>query len=220
VHGRGRCELPAIRAEELEERVWDELIGRLSFGGFKLRGEHRPSALEAITDPARYDVQIAEYDSQLAYLDADLKKLNTIRKRLFGLLEKDRFNADEFMQRLRGTDEDIQRLLARKAEVESQMDELHNLKENMKELSDFVAVNREWLQQIQEQLYHLNPDDKKRMVESLVVGRIRISTNQEDGSWDVGPLNIRFNSNIFKVLADEGKISIFNKNGSNPSIGP
>ncbi len=45
VLGRRRCWLPTIKAEEIEDMVWSEIIQTLSVGGFGRLGEYRPSKI-------------------------------------------------------------------------------------------------------------------------------------------------------------------------------
>jgi hypothetical protein len=213
VHNRERCTLPVVDADELESLVWSELASRLSFG-FR----NTPSQLETIISPEQFDAQLSELETRLAYLDADEKKLQTRRSRVLAQLDREDFNQEEFTRMLKDCDTELTRIKDRKIEVRTEIDEIQTQKNNVQELSNFITQNKEWLVQIREDLNALNADDKKRVIESLVPGRITIETNP-DGSWEVGMMRIVFNGNIFKALADEKKISL-DKKDSNPSIRP
>jgi hypothetical protein len=202
-----------VDADELESLVWSELASRLSFG-FR----NTPSQLETIISPEQFDAQLSELETRLAYLDADEKKLQTRRSRVLAQLDREDFNQEEFTRMLKDCDTELTRIKDRKIEVRTEIDEIQTQKNNVQELSNFITQNKEWLVQIREDLNALNADDKKRVIESLVPGRITIETNP-DGSWEVGMMRIVFNGNIFKALADEKKISL-DKKDSNPSIRP
>jgi DNA invertase Pin-like site-specific DNA recombinase len=221
-----RCRIPYIKAEELEEAVWFDVIKHLSFGGFEILGEYYTSKLEKLIDPVRYDRQIAELEEQSANLTMELKKKETVRTRLFSLLEVDDFYQEEFYAKMRENDEGIARVSARLLEIQDRITTLIEAKNNEHEFVEFVRGNSDWLRSIQEELFRLSPDDKKRFIESLVDGKIRVSMGlleegQEGPEWFMEEnYRLSFNQAIFERLASEGKISGLDLNGSHRHAAP
>jgi len=221
-----RCGMAYIKAEELEEMVWHDIIKYISIGGFDSKWEYYPSKIEELIDSARYDRQIAELEEQSANLAMELRKKEKVKARLFSLLEADDFYQEEFHAKLRENDEGIARVSARLLEIQDRIATLIEAKNNEHEFVEFVRGNSDWLRSIRNELFHLSPDDKKRFVESLVDGKIRVSMGlleegQEGPEWFMEETyRLSFNQAIFERLASEGKISGLDLNGPQRHAAP
>jgi len=223
--GRRRCKLPLINAEQVENRVWYDLVETLTFGGFGHDGDYQPSKMETLVDSAHYDSQILTLENAYGRNEEELRRKELAKERLYSLLEEDKFNRDEFYQRLVKNEDEILRLKSFLADTQAKIETLREAKTNSEAFTEFVKGNLEWISGIQRELNDLSPLDKKRLAESLVDGKIsvwigRLEDREKGPEWAVGNLKFSFNRAIFDSLAAEGKLSNLTKNGHDPLPSP
>jgi site-specific DNA recombinase len=212
--GKSKCKLPIIKAEEIESQVWGSLINKLSFGGFELRGDYCPSYLERILESENYEKQIKELDIAIDNLLKEIKRKERVKQNLHTIIQDERFDINEFYNKLRSNDNEMIDLESRINDFNIKRDALQSAKANNGALLEFVKDNSEWLENMQIELANLRPDDKKIFAESLIE-KITVYKEVETGAppWGFENLSINFNRAIFERFASEGKISRLDKNG-------
>jgi DNA invertase Pin-like site-specific DNA recombinase len=223
--GRTRCKLPLINAEKIEDMVWSEIIQILTFGGFQVGGEYKPSKLETLVETAQYDEQIARFATALRHLELELKGKHRAKERVIALLESEEYDQEDFRQKLAKLNDEIITIKSSVMDNQVKIETLNEAKANSAAFVEFVRGNQEWLASIREELNALSPMDKKRLVESLIDGKIavwlgRLEPGETGPEWAIGNFKFSFNQAIFETLASEGKLPIFNKNGGNRSGSP
>jgi DNA invertase Pin-like site-specific DNA recombinase len=225
--GRRRCKLPLINAEQVENQVWYDLMETLTFGGFDpFGGGYEPSKMEILVDTAHYDDQILTLETVYGRNEEELRRKELAKSRIFDLLETDDFDRDEFHYQLIRTDDEILRLKSLLADIQGKIENLREAKANNEAFIEFIRGNQEWLSGIRQELHDLSPEDKKRLVESLVDGKIdvfRVWPCEDEGETGPGwAQNWRFSFNraILDNLAAEGKLSYLTKNDRSRSGSP
>lgn len=233
--GRRRCKLPLINAEQIENEVWYDLMETLTFGGFDPyfgyepskrpgQGDHYP--LEILVDTAQYDDQILTLETVYGRNEEELRRKELSKSRIFDLLETDDFDRDEFHHQFIRTGDEILRLKSLLADIQGKIENLREAKANNEAFVEFIRGNQEWLSGIRQELQDLSPEDKKRLAESLVDGKIdvfRAWPCEDEGETGPGwAQNWRFSFNraIFDNLAAEGKLSYLTKNSRSRSGSP
>jgi hypothetical protein len=198
----------------------------LTFGGFEVYGSYEPSKMEILVDTAHYDNQILTLDTAYGRNEEELRRKELAKSRIFDLLEMDDFDRDEFHLQLIRTDDEILRLKSLLADIQGKIENLRESKANNEAFVEFIRGNQEWLSGIRQELQDLSPEDKKRFVESLVEGKIkvfRVWPCEEEGEKGPGWAQnwiFSFNRAIFDNLTAEGKLSYLTKNGRNRSDSP
>jgi site-specific DNA recombinase len=212
-NGKAKCALPRLKKQEIEDLAWTQLIVYLSLGN--------PSYFQSIANSDNYERRIAELETQIVNLSKELKKKETAKSRLLVLLEADDFNQEDFSNKLRETNDSILSVKARLAESKEQISGILDAKNKASAFLEFIRNKGQWLRGVQEELEALAPQDKKRLVESLVDGKITVYDASCDEGWHEGlrawqmdSFGINFNALIFEELANEGKISELNQDGS------
>jgi len=181
--------------------------------------------LETLVDTTQYDSQILTLETAYGRNEEELRRKELAKERLYSLLEEDKFNRDEFYQRLAQNDNEILRLKSLLADTQAKIETLREAQANNEAFNEFVKGNQEWLSSIRQELNNLSPMDKKRLAESLVDGKIsvwigRLEDGEKGPEWAVGNLKFSFNRAIFDSLAAEGKLSNLTKNGHDPLPSP
>jgi hypothetical protein len=115
--------------------------------------------------------------------------------------------------KLRTTDENIIKIEAQIQDVKSRIETLQEAKANDKLLRDFVKNKGKLIEKFQQELYNLDPEDKKRLVESMLDEKIRIAIDENEISWANLPFRFRFNPSILEEFIKQGKISKLDQNG-------
>ncbi|MFZ5451849.1 MAG: recombinase family protein [Thermodesulfobacteriota bacterium] len=218
-YNRRRCLLPIIKAGELEDMVWSDIIQTLTFGGFEMLGQYHPSKLEELVNTAKYDEQISHLEAAIKNHQSELKARERAKERIMGLLESPDFDPEDFRLKLLKTNEDIITVKATISNDLAKITSLQEAKANRKEFVEFAMNNQKWLANLRDELNALSRDDKKLLVESLVPDRIGVwSVNLEDGEsgpeWGLGNFPFAFNQAIFERLSSEGKLKGLTKNDS------
>jgi site-specific DNA recombinase len=217
--GRRRCFLPTIKAEEIEEQIWEDIVNTLTYGGFTI-GHYHPSKLEEVIGAAKYEKQIASLEDVLQHQESELRGKEWARERLMGLLESDDFDETEFRQRLAQVKTEVITIRAAIEDTKAKIQSLQEARANNEEFANFVRNNQSWLAGLREELNNLAPDDKKLLVESLVPGKIPVwwvtLEELETGpAWGLGAYPWSFNTAIFERLASEGKLTRLTQNDRN-----
>ena len=98
----------------------------------------------------------------------------------------------------------------------SQEQKPEDAKENDQHLRDFLRDHRETVEKLQEDIYNLPSDDKKILIESMVDGKMRVSSGEKKG-WAAVPFRMPFNRLILDRFINDGKLGSSSKNGRDHS---
>jgi chromosome segregation ATPase len=201
--------LPFIKAEKLQNLIWYQLFAKLS-----LRTRRKKSDIEKVVDLKRYDRQIKELERKIDSLKTDLKRKQTAQKRIYGLLEEDGYTKEDFLKKLRETDDKITNLKDYLAETEAKIESVKAAKANDKVLRDFLNNKGELINRFYQDLTALSAEDKKRLVESMLSEKIRLVKEHEgDDGWANLPYQFSFNPLILEEFMQQDKIVKLNTDG-------
>jgi len=167
-----------------------------------------------VVDLKRYDRQIKELERKIGSLKTDLKRKQTAQKRIYGLLEEDGYTKEDFLKKLRETDDKITNLKDYLAETEAKIEVVKVARANDTVLRDFLNNKGELIDRFYQDLTALSPEDKKRLVESMLSEKIRLVKEHEgDDGWANLPYQFSFNPLILEEFMQQGKIVKLNTDG-------
>lgn len=207
--GRKRCPLPYIKAEELEEQVWNEVVTRLFIIEDLQPPDHSPSWL---VDPARYDRMIIDLKGQGERLEKDLQGKERAKERLFRLLESPDCNEGDFRSRLELLTNEALTIQGRLEEIQGDIQKLEQGRQNDKALAEFLRDKRGLLQDIYRELSALPNTGKKDLIEALLDGPIEI-WGAGEGPWTINARR-RFDPTILKRFVSPKVMGSLDSNGS------
>jgi len=215
---RERCELPYIKADELEEEIWHEITSRLTFGGFKIAGKRIKAPLEALADPDRYEREIKDLEGQIRRHEKMLAQIKRDYEKIAdNLLEDEDFagHKELFSRRLnRNRDEEL-RISGLLEEAKEKIKLTEEARDDQESLRSFLTNNKETMKRLQEDFFNLAADDKKLLIEGMIEGKIRIGLALSEGDeplWARLPFKIRFNRPILERFIAEGKLTALDQN--------
>jgi len=215
-----QCDLPYIRAERLEAEVWNAIMKPYLFhsGSFK-GGTWTPSKLGEVLDSSRYDKTIKEMGKTVESLQADRKRLSTSRERILDLIEDDRFDKNEMAGRLNRNREETLTAEGKIKEARQRLTQAEEAKKNDSLYRQFLKDKKGVLRKLAADLQKLSPDDRKRLAEGSVAGKIKLVSGYDDAtdtSMAVPKLEASPNVALLRQLMEEGKIgNLLGKDGSN-----
>lgn len=207
-----KCSLPYIPADVLEKEVWNQLVELLRYPF------QRKRHIDPLADSyAQYDGQIQTLDSEVTNLNREHKQVQKGRAKLFELYEEERIDKSELAERLLANRQKSLEIEGRIGDAIKRIEDLRMAKENDKAAAEFVNNRRGAIKRMLDEMEHLSPADKKRVIESVVGdGIIDIFDEPEkdfvpdEDRTHMPPffnVRFRFNQEIFQWLLDEGKIS-------------
>jgi len=214
--GRKSCDLPYIKADDLESEIWGEIIQRLSFGGWEIKGKRIKAPLEDLADPDRFDREIEDLTEQIKRHEKELEKIKRSNANL-----DDAFDDPEFKDHKRRLLRKLNRNKDEELRITSLIDEAGQkiartieARDDQEALREFLTHNKKSMNRLREELLTLPPDDKKTLIEAMLEEKIRIgkALKGEEPSWDRLPFKIRFNKAILKRFISEGKIKSLDSN--------
>jgi site-specific DNA recombinase len=223
--GKQKCDLPLIKAASLEREVWEWVAGTLFYRGRGSREfveERVREKLEPLIDPERYKKQIEDVKSRINRLKKDRDKLTKASGRLYDALESGTLDADELSRRLRKNKDQQLKINAEIQEAETKKAELREIEQDDQFMKDFINNKKDVLDQLARDVNSLGPDDRKRLVEGVIKGRLKIITEEvEPGTeyyvpvvhWQVVHRAAGF-VEVLKALMAEGRVNLFPKNSS------
>lgn len=198
-----KCCLPSIPAQDLQDRVMFHLLRFLTFGGFTLAGKYAPAKLEKVLGPQRYDDQMEELAHQLAQMRRALGRKATARDNLFSLLEEPGFDRGLFAQQMEKIGEEIATLEAHVADTEQKLAALDKARAGHQDLIRFVQGNKRWLRGVADRIAGLEPQEKQKLIESLLDDRVVVEYDEETKTWVMMPPRFRFDPDALQALVDE-----------------
>jgi site-specific DNA recombinase len=204
-----KCSLNFITAEKLEKAVWSDVLMKFSM--------NPGTAYKELFDREKHSTRIAGLETTIQTLEADLKKKQKARKKLYLILEDEDMDLEEIKQRLFTNKEKIMTLESNLAEVRASLEESLALAEQESQVRDFFIDNKDGLKQLRKDIANLDPEDKKILIEGMLESKIKVDYQDDteiDGPGGPDPIyKLKWNPAILQRLADEGKITLLNKNG-------
>jgi len=208
-HEKTRCDLPFIKADDLEDRIWYQIFSQLSMAG---RG--KKTDIEKVFDLKLYDKQIDDLKVKIDRFENDLRKKERAKKRIYSMLDEDGFSKDEFLGKARETEDKIISIKGRLTETKDQIETIKEARASNSLLKRFLKNKRALIDKVYRDLVALSPEDKKQLVESMLEDNIRIGIDFEGSiGWADLPYRIMFNPLIFEELMNQGKVFSLDQNG-------
>jgi len=208
LHNREKkCCQPTLPAEPLEETIWMSIIMHLN--GDRLKNISSLNEGETIED--RKD----NLKNQLKEIEKRISKTKKVRNRLFSLYEDEEIEKGELKKRLTKNNDQLLDLEGHKEEIVQNLDKLMEY-QKFEQLRQEIRSQQKELNDLLNDIYWIiTPDDRKRLAESLVEGKMQLKAIVENGIVKPDQLRYRFkyNINIFKQLFEEGKIGKSNPDG-------
>ena len=228
IEKRERCYQGNVPTDHLEEYIWDRLT-------FTLTGQHHnPSKeidLKKVAESYFDNLSTGNVKERLKLtedkknrFDSELNKKVRANFRLLELLEDEEVNLSSVRTKLRENEQIIETL---KESIQDAENELLELGVMLQDQENFLA-NKDVLFDIWSDLQDFCPEDKKRMLESLVPDGVTvvIEKNPNHGKRHfkrLGSGNVHFdivwNSFIFEWLKEAGKLPSLYQNGSHHPAG-
>lgn len=213
-----KCPLPYVQAERLETEVWNAVMRPYLFhsGSFK-GGTWTPSKMGELLDASRYDKTIREKGKAVESLQADLKKLATSRERIFDLMEDERFDKNEMARRLNQNKEETLTVEGKIKDAQQRLMQAREAKQNDGLYRRFMRDKKSVLKRLAGDLFRLGADDKKRLAEGSVSGKVKLERGYDeetDSFIPIPKLEASPNMALLEQLMEEGKIKGLDKDGS------
>lgn len=219
-----KCDLPYIRAGRVEAEIWNAIMKPYLFhsGAFK-DGTWMPSKMGELLDSSRYDKTIKETGKAIETLQADLKQLTTSRERIFDLIEDDRFDKNEMARKLNRNREETLTVEGKIKEARQRLAQAEAAKKNDDLYRQFLRDKKSVLRKLATDLQKLSPDDRKRLAEGSVTGKIKLVRTYDDetDTYSAAPkLDCSANMALLKEFMEGGKIGkLSNKDSSHHIAG-
>ena len=155
-------------------------------------------------DQQKYDGQMADLADELAQLRRALGRKTTARENLFSMLEEPGFDRALFAKQMERIGNEVGTLEAQIGDVEERLAALERAKANHQDLIRFVRGNAEWLWDIVGRINNLEPQEKQKLVESLLDGKIVVEYAEETETWLMREPLFRFGPDALQALVDVG----------------
>jgi hypothetical protein len=204
--------LPKIPAQALQDQVENRLLHFLTFGGFNVQGKYAPAKIERLLAPQKFDDQIKSMSEHLAQLKRSLGRKATAKDNLFSMLEEPGFDRKAFAQQMGKLGDEIQTLEADIADTEKKLADLERARANHREMVAFVKGNQKWLRGIADKFAGLEPQEKQKLIEAMLDGKIVVEYDEDTKTWIITPPPFRFNPNALQGLVDGFSFGKVNKN--------
>jgi site-specific DNA recombinase len=202
-----KCRLPYIKAKSIEAAVWERLMTPLTLG----RNVER---LSPLVEKNNYDEQISKLEAQTGRLAKELMKKKTARDRIYDLLEDENFDTNELKKKLRLNKDEQLELEAKLEESRQKRYEVIEFMEDDNLWIEFVKDKRPVLKKLGRDLLNLSIQDKKRVAQAMIVGKIKVETAMDESGivWGPPQFEMRLNIPILKALMEEGKLGLLDNN--------
>jgi site-specific DNA recombinase len=197
-----KCTLPLIKAKELENAVWADILVLFSLNPKKAFGD--------VFNSEKHKERITELERSISVMKSDLLSKNKIRERLFKMLDVEDLDENELHDKLRKNKDQILTIEGNLLELKSKLDDLQNMETKQRQIIEFYEKNKNQYASLRKEIANLAPLDRKILVESMLKEPIRIdyqSDSEEDGPGGcIADYNLQFNPLIIERFIDEGKI--------------
>ncbi|HEY5510604.1 MAG TPA: recombinase family protein [Prolixibacteraceae bacterium] len=197
-----KCTLPLIKAKELENAVWADVIVMFSLNPKQAFGD--------VFNAEKHKVRISELEQSISTLKSDLLNKTKARERLFRMLDVEDLDENELHEKLRKNQDQILTVKGNLSDFQGKLDDLKGMEAKQKEIIEFYEKNKNHYASLRKEISNLAPLDRKTLVESMLQGPIRIdhqADSEEDGPGGVqADYKLQFNPQIIERFIDEGKI--------------
>ncbi len=213
ISNRERCIKIHLKADDLEQYVWDYLT-------FYLTGNHADDEKEqelqkkaevkfSFLSEGNFNDRISEIEKKIARLKTLLQKKELANKRILDSLEDDDISMVSLKTRLYENEQNL--ILLREQILDSENDRLE-LEELKKDKQSYLE-NKDILFSIWSDLQDLKPQDKKKMLESLVPGGIEVLPVKNRLGPETVSMEIIWNFDIFQHFKESGLLPSLGSNG-------
>jgi site-specific DNA recombinase len=210
--GRHKCSLPVLKAEDLEQSIWYDIVGMFAID--------RKKVFKNVFNAYKQRERISEIEHSLLLLEADLLSKNKIRNRLYKLIELDSSVLDEVSKKLQENKDEILKLEGLISNAKNKIADLIALENREKEALQYFNDNKDQWKIFAKELFKLSDADKKLLVEAMIDSNIKVDY-VEKGKMEVWghflDYKLHFNFDILKRFVDEGKIKQFDSISRNKS---
>jgi len=222
IDNKARCVKTFLIADDLELYILDNLTFLLTGNPILLKDkseeEVRNESEERIAKIFGNDLEekIKNTEGIINRLEAELERKMRANIRLLKLLEEKDCTLDVIMQNFRGNQKEIDSIkekIAVSHDEKRELEGLHNSKQ-------IYVQNSDSLFDLWCDLQDLSSQDKKRMTESLIPGRIKVWPVNSNLGPDFVSFEVVWNDSIFEQLQEEGKLPSLGQNGTDHSSGP
>jgi len=206
-----KCSLPYIIVKHIENAVWSDILMGFSFVSKQI--------IEQLFNTKNHKVKMNQLKDTIDRLEVELNKKKRARNNLYELIEKDDINLNELNDRLQINQDEILELEGNLNNSNLQYQELVSLSESEKEISSFLYNNKNKLRMLRKDIFKLNSEDRKLLVESMLKEKVTVDyqdDNEQDGPG--GPTcsyELKWNPDILQMFVNEGKIAKLDKNSIN-----
>jgi len=213
IHNREKCIKTHLKANDLEQYVWDSLT-------FYLTGNHADDEKEqelqkkaevkfAILSEGNFDDRISVIEKKIVRLKALLQGKELANKRILDSLEDDDISMVSLKTRLYENEQNL--VLLREQILDSENDRLE-LEELKKDKQSYLE-NKDILFSIWSDLQDFKPEDRKKILESLVPDGIEVLPVKNGLGPDTVDMTIIWNFDIFQFFKETGLLPSLGSNG-------
>lgn len=158
--GHEKCTLPYIPAQELEQHVLWKLT-------LPFVGDPDKTVSEMFND-SNFDKEIIDQTEAIKSLKKDIRTEENKRMNLMELLKEPDLNKSDFKAEFMKCSEELTTLNSYLLDAEIKLAEIENKRKQVEEGIQFFTENKGTLMQLYSDIKELEPDDKKKLVESLI----------------------------------------------------
>jgi len=169
---RETCILPYIPADELEQRVWNEILMILTFNVNK----------DKLVNTAQWNEKEARSIQKIKTLQDSLNASQLAKQRLAEVLKKPaKFDPDAFIEMNAKFDHEIIQFQLELREAQEELNNLRQLRQEEERLIQFANNRRDLLLRVEETLNSLPFKQKQRFLKGMLAAPISIGIMPD---WD------------------------------------
>ncbi len=213
INNRDRCIKTHLKDTDLEQYVWDYLT-------FYLTGNHANDEIEqelqekaevkfSILSEGNFDTRISDIEEKIVRLKTLFQRKELANKRILDSLEDDDISMVSLKTRLYENEQNL--LLLKEQILDSENDRLEL--EELKNDRQSYLENKDILFSLWSDLQDFKPEDKKKMVESLVPDGIEVLPVKNGLGPDTVDMEIVWNFDIFQYFKEVGLLPSLGCNG-------
>ncbi|RJQ23986.1 recombinase family protein [Candidatus Parcubacteria bacterium] len=199
------CDLPYIKADELEDAVWQRLMFFLAPSNEKF--------IDELFTEQNFDQQIENGKKAIIAHKSELKRKLSAKDRIYGLLEDVAFDRNELHTLLTKNANEVLAINEQIKQAQENLDEIEKKREDVVDWKMLIGNERDVLNMLRIDLTALETDDKKLLIERMLTESIPVHNDHEgtESKWALGSFKFSFNSSVLQELIDEGKLPSLSK---------
>ena len=160
--------------------------------------------------------RIRNLNEKVNELENDIKRNERYKERIYELLDEEQFNKNEFIRKLKDISEKLLLLNSKRNEVDDELKNIEQIQQSDQLYKDFLSNRKEFLKNMIRSLNNLSIDEKRILVEGMLIEKIKIYAGDDGEPWELNRGKLRFNKNILEQLVSSGKINILDKDTRHP----